>query len=109
MRHGYLAFMVIGDHGLDHRKLPREDQAGIDSIDSRKLPRDGQSDRQTDIELFNRFSVVKFSIRFHACESVTRPQYTTPPADLHSPMRQALNARLGHAAPHSSPQQYQVE
>jgi hypothetical protein len=47
MRHGYLAFMVIGDHGLDHRKLPREDQAGIDSIDSRKLPRDGQSDRQT--------------------------------------------------------------
>ena len=43
MRHVCLAFMVIGDDGLDHRKLPREDQAGIESVDSRKLPRDDQA------------------------------------------------------------------
>jgi hypothetical protein len=26
---------------LDHRKLRREDQTGIESVDSKKLPRDG--------------------------------------------------------------------
>jgi hypothetical protein len=81
MRHACLAFMAIGDDGLDHRKLPREDQAGITSVDSRKLPRGGQSDRQT-ASFLNRFGFIKFSImRFHA---VTRPQYTTPLAYLHS-------------------------
>jgi hypothetical protein len=41
-----LAFMMVGDDGLDHRKLPIEDQAGIENVDSRKLPRDGRSRRQ---------------------------------------------------------------
>jgi hypothetical protein len=35
-----------GDDGLDHRKLPREDRAGIESVDSRKLPRDRDRDRE---------------------------------------------------------------
>jgi hypothetical protein len=45
MGHAYFAFMMVGDDGLDHRKLPREDQAGIESVDSRKPPRDGQLER----------------------------------------------------------------
>jgi hypothetical protein len=65
MRHVCLAFMVIGDDGLDHGKLPREDQAGIESVDSR---------RHT-ASLFNGFGFIKFSImRFHA---VSRPQHDT--------------------------------
>ena len=43
-----LAFIVISDDGLDHRKLLREDQAGIESVDSRKLPRDGIIDLYED-------------------------------------------------------------
>jgi hypothetical protein len=41
MGHVCLVVMMVGDAGLDHRKLPREDQTGIESADSNKLPRDG--------------------------------------------------------------------
>jgi hypothetical protein len=98
--------MVIGDDGLALRKLPREDQAGIESVDSRKLPRDGQSDRQT-ASFFNTFGFIKFSImRSHARDTSSVHDTTSV---LAFPMRQALDARLGHAALHSSPRQYQVE
>jgi hypothetical protein len=32
-----LAFETVGDDGLDHRKLPRENEAEIENVDSRKL------------------------------------------------------------------------
>jgi hypothetical protein len=77
--------MVIGDDGLDHGKLPREDQAGIESVDSR---------RHT-ASLFHGSRFIKFSImRFHA---VSRPQHDTTSV-LAFPMRQALDPRLGHAS-----------
>ena len=82
--------MVIGDDGLALRKLPR----------------DGQSDRQT-ASFSNTFGFIRFSImRSHARDTSSVHDTTSV---LGFPMRQALDARLGHAALHSSPRQYQVE
>jgi hypothetical protein len=95
MRHGCLLLMMIGDHELDHRKLPREEQAGIDSVDPRKLPRDGQSDRQA-AGFSNRFGFINFStMRFHARETSSVHDTTSV---LALPMRQVLDACLGHTA-----------
>jgi hypothetical protein len=95
MWHGCLLFVAIDDHELDHRELPSEDKTGIDSVDSRRLPRDGQSDRQT-AGFSNRFDFIKFStMRFHACDTSSVHDTTSV---LALPMRQALDARLGHAA-----------
>jgi hypothetical protein len=45
MGHACLAFMIVGDDGLDNRKLPRQEQAGIENTDSRKPPNEGHAPR----------------------------------------------------------------
>jgi hypothetical protein len=72
-----LAFMVIDNYGLDHRKLSQT-----------------RTIRQTNSELFQ-FNTEFPIMEFHV---VTRPQYATPTSVLAFPLRQALGVHLDHAS-----------